>query len=117
MNEDRLVNRQEIPEDIETVTIAVVPKGTPALGEGIAAATAEEGERPAAAVVGTTLDTASVVSIDAENRVVGLQRADGTVLVRRVSDDARLDLVNVGDEVRVRTTAMLAVSVREADAE
>jgi len=59
-------------------------------------------QRDAAATVNISTVTATVESIDLENRIVGLVGAEGNALIVQVGEEVRnLDQVKVGDKVRV----------------
>jgi len=49
------------------------------------------------------------------DRLAVLRGENGQVRTVKISDDVPLDLIKVGDEVRMRITKALAVNVRKAD--
>jgi len=52
--------------------------------------------------------------VDADSRVVTLRGKDGFQTALRVADDVELANLEVGDEVRMRVTEAVAISVVEA---
>jgi len=62
----------------------------------------------------TYMVAATVDAIDAEQRVVALRGEDGFQTAFRVADDVELENLEVGDEVRMRVTEAVAISVVEA---
>jgi len=117
-NFDQIEPRDRIvAEYAESVAVVVLPPGADAeIGEEIDVGAAAEGEKPGAGVIDTMLVTAEVLSINATDRLAVLEFPDGSIRTIKVSPDARLDLVDVGDQVRMRVTRAIAVSVVEPDA-
>jgi preprotein translocase subunit YajC len=72
------------------------------------------GDKPGAQIVDTTGFIAKIVSVDALNRVVTLQMADGTNRTIKVGPDINLVNVNPGDNVGVRVTRAIAIAVTAA---
>ena len=56
----------------------------------------------------------TVDAIDVDTRVVTLRGEDGFQTAFRVADDVELENLEVGDEVRMRVTEAVAISVVEA---
>ena len=69
------------------------------------------GDKPAVKVVDTVGFIAKVVSVDALNRRVTLQMADGTTQNVKVGPDINLVNVSPGDDVGVRVTRAVAIAV------
>lgn len=101
-----------VTEYIESVAIFVTQNGAPELGSGAIGAISEEGEQPAIAGIESTLLSASIKAIDRTSRRVTLQDENGNTSNFKVSDETPLDLVDVGDEVRVRLTRAVAITVQ-----
>ncbi len=104
-----------IVEYLESVALVVVPKGSPELGQGVAVQVAAKGQKPGLRAVESYMARAKVLKVDLSERRATLQFADGSVDTIKVPEDKPLELVSVGDEVRIRVTHALAVSVRKVD--
>ena len=86
--------------------------GPPQVGEKTAVAVAPEGEKPAGMMVETVELTARVEAIDLAARTVTLRGPEGNVRVVTVDESVeRLDAVKPGDEVVVRHTQALALTL------
>ena len=59
----------------------------------------------------TVLMLATVSSLNVSDRIATLTGEDGATRTIKVGEDVPLDLVNVGDKVRVRITHAIAISV------
>ena len=101
-------------EYLESVAVFVAPKGTPALGDMGLVEVAPLGEKPGVAVADTFMIAATVDAIDADTRVVTFRGEDGFQTPVKVADDIDLSEFAVGDEVRMRVTEAVAISVVEA---
>jgi hypothetical protein len=118
-NFDQIEPRDRIiAEYVESVAVVVAPSGSKPLldvedGEYIAVAPA--GDKPAVTEVETEMITATVEAINATDRLVTLQTEDGELRTIKVSDDAPLDQVEVGDQLRLRVTVAVAISIVEPD--
>jgi Cu/Ag efflux protein CusF len=62
----------------------------------------------------TYMVAAKIDAVDADSRVVTLRGKDGFQTALRVADDVELANLKVGDEVRMRVTEAVAISVVEA---
>lgn len=100
----------------ESVALMAVPEGTPTLGSGMGVELAPLGEKPGVTGVATFVIKATVEAINVSDRLATVRRADGSLMNVKVGDDVPLDLVEVGDEVRLRVSTATAVSVRPAPA-
>ncbi len=102
-------------EYLEAVAIVVLPAGTSAAsGETQAVKVAPPGGMPAAAVVDTKQITATVEAIDYDKREVTLRGPGGDTRTIVVDPSVeRLREVKVGDEVVVRHTEAVAVTVKK----
>jgi hypothetical protein len=96
----------------ESVAIGLIKGGGAPTGAGTSSAMvrAPLGAKPGARIVDSVGFIARVVSVDAANRQVTLQTADGTQTVK-VSPDINLANVSPGDDVGVRLTRAFAIAV------
>ncbi|MCX2980105.1 hypothetical protein EYC98_04405 [Halieaceae bacterium IMCC14734] len=118
INFDQIQPRDRIVmEYLDSVAIVVTPKGTPEAAQGVAVEVAAEGEKPSISTVETFMVKADVLKLNLTKRQATLQYEDGSVETIHVSSDVPMELVEVGDEVRIRVTHALAVSVRKVGAE
>ncbi|HSN51989.1 MAG TPA: hypothetical protein VLS87_05625 [Woeseiaceae bacterium] len=103
-----------VTEYLESVAVFVAPAGTPAPGDVGLVELAPPGDRPGLAMADTYMVAATIDAIDTASRVVTLRGGDGFQSAIRVADDIDLANVKVGDEVRMRVTEAVAISVVEA---
>jgi len=114
-NFDQIEPRDRIvTEYLESVAVFVAPAGTPALGDAGLVEVAPLGEKPGMAMADTYMVAAKVDAIDTATRIVTLRGDDGFQTAIRVADDVDLANVKVGDEVRMRVTEAVAISVVKA---
>lgn len=114
-NFDQIEPRDRIvTEYLESVAVFVVPEGTPEMGDMGLVEVAPLGEKPGMAMADTYMVAARIDAIDAAARVVTLRGKDGYQTAIRVADDVELSDLKVGDEVRMRVTEAVAISVVEA---
>ena len=114
-NFDQIEPRDRIvAEYLESVAVFVAPAGTPALGDMGLVEVAPLGEKPGVAVADTFMVAATIDAIDADTRVVTLRGEDGFQTVFKLADDVDVGNFKVGDEVRMRVTEAVAISVVEA---
>ncbi len=114
-NFDQIEPRDRIvTEYLESVAVFVVPEGTPEMGDMGLVEVAPPGEKPGMAMADTYMVAAKVDAVDAAARIVTLRGKDGFQSAIRVADDVDLANVKVGDEVRMRVTEAVAISVVEA---
>jgi len=114
-NFDQIEPRDRIvTEYLESVAVFVVPEGTPEMGDMGLVEVAPLGEKPGMAMADTYMVAAKIDAIDADSRIVTLRGKDGFQSAIRVADDVDLANVKVGDEVRMRVTEAVAISVVEA---
>jgi len=85
------------------------------MGRGAAVELAPLGAKPGVTAVETFVVKATVGSLNLTDRIATLRYEDGSTRTIKVADDVPLDLVDVGDEVRLRITEAVAISVRKAD--
>lgn len=79
-----------------------------------AAARTPKGDKPGMGVSDTVTLTATVMAIDHDTRMITLQGPEGKTLTTRVDESAtRLNEVKQGDQVVVRYTRAVAITVRQ----
>jgi hypothetical protein len=114
-NFDQIEPRDRIvTEYLESVAVFVAPAGTPELGDMGLVEVAPLGEKPGVAIADTFMVAAKIDAIDTSERLVTLRGDDGFQTAIRVADDVDMDTFKVGDEVRMRVTEAVAISVVEA---
>lgn len=95
-----------------SVAIVLIKGGVPpAAGTATAIVRAPLGAKPGGRIVDTVGFTARVVSLDPTTREVTLQTPDGTNRTVKVGPDVDLTGVNPGDDVGVKLTRAIAISV------
>jgi LPXTG-motif cell wall-anchored protein len=115
-NFDQIEPRDRIvTEYLESIAIFVVPEGAPALGNAAAVELAPLGDKPGVAMAETFMVSATIEALNVTDRLATLRAEDGSVRTVKVADDVPLDMVDVGDEVRLRITEAIAISVQKAD--
>lgn len=114
-NFDQIEPRDRIViESFESVAIMVAPAGSePLLGDAAALEVAEKGDKPGMYAGQTQVITATVTSLDLTDRLATLKMETGEMRTVEVSEDMRMDLVEVGDQVRLRVTQIFSVSVEK----
>ena len=100
----------------ESVAIGLMKGGGMPMGEGTSSAIvrAPLGAKPGGRIVDTVGFIAKVVSVDTASRQVTLRTADGTNQTVKVGPDINLANVSPGDDVGVRMTRAIAISVTAA---
>jgi len=118
INFDQIEPRDRIIiEYLESVAVVVAPAGSkPPVEDALVLSVAEAGDKPGVEGVETELMVAIVQSINMADRLVTLETEFGELRTIKVSEDARLDLVEIGDQLRLRVTRAVAVSVVAPDA-
>jgi hypothetical protein len=115
-NFDQIEPRDRIvTEYLESVAIIVAPAGTPELGDATAVEVAPLGDKPGIAAADTFMVKATIEALNETDRVALLRGEDGRTRSVRLADDVPLDMIEVGDEVRMRITEAIAISVVEPD--
>lgn len=115
-NFDQIEPRDRIvTEYLESVAIFVTPAGAPELGDATAVELAPLGDKPGITAVDTFMVKATIESLNKTDRVALLRGEDGRTRSVKVADDVPLDMIEVGDEVRMRITEAIAISVVEPD--
>jgi hypothetical protein len=96
----------------EELALALIKGGVPpAAGTSTAIVRAPQGAKPGGKIVDTVGFTAKVVSVNAMGREVTLQLPAGPNKTVKVGPDINLADVNPGDDVGVRLTRAIAISV------
>ena len=108
------VGDQVIATVTEQLVVFVRKPGEPS-GDGAvsAVALAPLGAKPGVLVANTVEVTAKVKSIDVKNQKATLLFPDGTSKTIKVRKDVDLTKQNVGDDVVIRTTEAMAISVEK----
>lgn len=114
---DKIEPRDRIvAEYLESVALIVAPHDSePLLGDDQVVEVGTEADKPIVRGAKTRLVMATIESINVADRMVSIRTEDGDAHSVKVSDKARLDLVDVGDQVRLRITTALAVAVQRPD--
>lgn len=120
--DDRVLNFEQLaPRDrvvieyVESLGIMVSPPGSTTVNtEDVSEITVSPGEdRRSVHGVDVLVLTATVAELNRKTRMVTLVTPDGGVRTIRASEAVALDAVDVGDQVTVRATQTIAVSVVE----
>jgi len=80
-------------------------------GAAAVAIGAAKGDQPGGAIGGTVRVTATVVALDALNRMVALQFEDGTTSIFPVRPDIKMAGHKIGEKVVFQMTEMVAIDV------
>lgn len=117
LNFDQIEPRDRIvTEYLESVAIIVVPAGSELLmGDAAALEVAPKGDKPGVMGVETQVIVATVTALNVDDRLATLELENGERRTIKISEDARLDMVEVGNQVRLRLTRAVAVSVVKPD--
>lgn len=105
-------------EVLESVALYVQKHdGTqPSIKEGAAVAVAPRGEKPGIAAADTVVITATVENINYDSRMVTLRGPEGKSKTLRVHERAPdMEKVKVGDQVVVRHTVAVAITVNKPE--
>jgi hypothetical protein len=115
---DKIEPRDRIvAEYLESVALIIAPHDSePLLGDDEVIEVGTDTDKPVILGAKTRLVVASIESINLADRIVSIQTEDGYTHSVKVSEEARLDLVDVGDQVRLRITSALAIAVKRPDA-
>ncbi len=115
-NFDQIEPRDRIiMEYLESVAVFVVPSDAPELPDAAAIEVAPLGDKPGLKAADTFMVKATIESLNVSDRIAIIRGENGQVRTVKLANDVPLDMVNVGDEVRLRITQALAVNVRKAD--
>ncbi len=104
-----------VTEYMESVAIFVAPEGAPELPDAAMGAVNPEGTEPGVAGLESNMLKAAIKSIDRSSRRVVLQDENGNTSSFKVAAETPLDQVDVGDEVRVRMTRAVAITVERPE--
>ena len=118
-NFDQIEPRDRVVvEYLESVALMVAPVGSePPIEDAIAMNVSPAGDKPGIEAVETHLVVATVRAINSADRLVTLETEEGDLSTIKVAEDARLDLVDIGDQVRLRVTRAIAVSLEKPGAD
>jgi LPXTG-motif cell wall-anchored protein len=115
-NFDQIEPRDRIvTEYIESVAVAIAPAGAPELGDAAAIELAPLGDKPSVKGADTFMVRATIEAVDEKNRTALLRGENGRARTVQVPDDVPMEIVKVGDEVRMRITEAIAISVVHPD--
>lgn len=115
-NFDQIEPRDRIvTEYLESIAVFVVPAGASELGDAALVEIAAPGDKPGISAAETFMVKATVESLNMTDKIATLRAEDGTIRSVKIADDVPLEMVSVGDEVRLRITHAMAISVRKAD--
>lgn len=104
-----------VVEHLESVALVILPPGEPELGDLAAVEIAPKDGKPNVRVVDTFMVKATLESLNRSDRVAVLRGEDGRTRSVKLGDEVDFGLIRVGDEVRMRVTEAVAISVRKAD--
>ena len=115
-NFDQIEPRDRIVvEYLESVAVFVVPPNAPELGDTAAVEVAPLGGKPGVKAAETFMVRATIEGLNITDRIAFLRTETGEARTVKLSDQVPLDMISIGDEVRLRVTKAMAVSVRKAD--
>ena len=101
-----------ITEYLESVAVVIAPHGTSiGLTDAGLVSVAPLGDKPGVEGVETHLVVATVLGINLSDRLVTLETENGDIRTLKVRRDAPLEDVQVGDQLRLRITRAIAMSV------
>lgn len=106
----------ELYEEV-TISVQAADGAQPGAGQMQQAARAEKGDKPGAAVVDTTVITATVEEINIENNTFKLKGPQGNVQEFTARNPENLKKAAVGDLVVITITQAMGIVVKEPDAE
>jgi hypothetical protein len=109
------VRDRVIIEYLESVAVIMAPEGSePLIGDGVKLRIAGRGtDEPEMSGVTTHLLVAHVESINTTNMTAVVRLEDDTRRLINISEDAPLDMINIGDQMRLRVTRAMAVSIEK----
>lgn len=103
-------------EYLESVAVVVTPAGfDPTTSKDEVLAVSSDDKRPAIIAADTTTFVATVEAFDAVERWATVTLSDGRSQTIQVSEDAPMELINVGDQLHFQITRATAISVEESD--
>ena len=96
----------------QALAVSVAPAGgKPSLTESTDVQRAPLGEKPGGRVASTVEAVGTVVALDLKARTATIRGPKGKVHTMKAGDQVRLENVKVGDQVTVRYTEAIAISV------
>jgi hypothetical protein len=98
---------------VQTYKVTATVTAIDADGETAAVALAPLGEKPGVLMANTVEVTAKVEALDLEHRKATLRFPDGTSQTFSVRKDVDMTKGKIGDEVVIRTTEAMAISVEK----
>lgn len=102
-----------IAEYVESVALVIAPQDSELpIGNASMVEVVPDAEDPTILGVETRVVVATIEAINLSDRIVSIKSAEGDVRNVKVHPDARLDLVEVGDQLRLRVTRAVAVSLQ-----
>ena len=109
------VRDRAIIEYLESVAVVMAPEGSePLIGDGAKLRIAGRGtDEPEVRGATTHLIVAHVESINTTNMTAVVRLEDGTRRLINISEDAPLDMINIGDQMRPRTMRAMAISIEK----
>ena len=103
-----------VAEYVESVALIIAPAGSePLMGDAAAVEVDPQSDKPFIRGAETRVVVAEIEAVNMTDRLVTIKTEDGDLHSVKVAEDARLDLVNIGDQVRLRISAAVMVSVAE----
>ncbi len=115
-NFDQIEPRDRIVvEYLESIAVFVVPPDAPELGDAMAVEVAALGDKPGVKAADTFMIKATIEALNITDRIAMLRTETGEVRSVKLSKQVPLDKIDIGDEVRLRVTQAMAVSVKKAD--
>ncbi len=97
----------------ESVAVYVVPEGAPTMGDATAVELAPIGGKPGIEIADTVMISATIEALNISDRIATIRGEDGSVRSLKLADEVPLENIDVGDEVRLRITQAIAISVQE----
>lgn len=103
-------------EYLESIAIVIAPEGSQApVGNAAELTTAPAGAKPGMEGAKTEVEVATVRAINAAERLVTVETEDGEQRTITAREDAPLDMVEVGDQVRLRVTRAMVITIEAPD--
>jgi hypothetical protein len=105
------VGDRVVADYYESVAVQVIKPKTAESGQEMVVEAAEPGQMPAGAAAEKTTLVATVERIDRAAPSITLKDSEGTLTTIRVQHPERLDLVKVGETLKITFTAAVAIAV------
>ncbi|MGI9287618.1 MAG: hypothetical protein ACR2P1_19695 [Pseudomonadales bacterium] len=112
-NIDQIKPRDRIVvEYLESVALVVAPHGSePLIGDVAELTVVPANNKPGIEGVESHVMVATIHAINTADKLVTLETEEGELRTIKASEEAKLDLVDIGDQVRLRVTRAVAVSI------